>query len=63
MAEPGIDFVGEEPVTLLTNDQRPVEAIMYLLNNQIILKKIRSSVLLERVYLTHGTTLTEGEDG
>ena len=36
---------------------------MYLLNNQIVLKKIRTSVVLCQLVLTHGTSLNDDEDG
>ena len=56
---PGVDFVCEEPATLLTSSHKSVEAIMYILNNQIILKKFRHPQLLARVWINHGASVME----
>jgi hypothetical protein len=61
VSEPGVEFVLEENVTFLTADNRLVDAIMYLLNNRLILtKKIKSGEkYIESVNFKHGAAIME----
>ncbi len=39
IAEPGVEFILEEPVAILTFDNKTIECTMYLLNSEIIISR------------------------
>ena len=39
ISEPGVEFVLEEPVSILTEHHQTIEATMYLLNTEIIIAR------------------------
>lgn len=66
ISEPGVEFVLEEPVTVISNDGQIVEATLYLLNSELIIAKKyydgKEKFMLSVPFKNGGATIMSNED-